>query len=97
MTRLHPLLIPDWRERLTDNARALGLTPRQTEVALLMVEGLTYPQIAERLCLSESSIKNHAYLTLDHLYRHVSLDLHDTKAGRHEIVAVLLGLRGGVE
>lgn len=57
MTRLHPLLIPDWRERLADNARTLGLTPRQTEVSLLMVEGLTYPQIAERLCLSEASIK----------------------------------------
>jgi DNA-binding CsgD family transcriptional regulator len=38
---------------------ATGLTPRQTEVAALVAEGLTNREIAERLHLTERSAESH--------------------------------------
>lgn len=43
--------------------RALGLTDRQAEVVRLVAEGLTNQEIAERLGLSQSTVKRH----LEHL------------------------------
>jgi NarL family two-component system response regulator LiaR len=43
-------------QELTD---AYGLTPREHEVLALMVEGLSNPQIAERLVVSRSTAKAH--------------------------------------
>ena len=39
----------------------LPLTAREREVALNLYEGLTYEQIAEKLFVSLSAIKKHAY------------------------------------
>jgi NarL family two-component system response regulator LiaR len=47
---------PLHEQELTD---AYGLTPREHEVLALMVEGLTNPQIAERLVVSRSTAKAH--------------------------------------
>ena len=40
-------------------AEALGLTPRQAEVAVLLVDGLTNDQIATRLGLSAGTVRKH--------------------------------------
>jgi DNA-binding NarL/FixJ family response regulator len=40
-------------------ARRAGLSPRQTEVALLLVRRLTNREIAERLGLRESTVRRH--------------------------------------
>jgi NarL family two-component system response regulator LiaR len=42
-----------------DPAQAFGLTPRETEVLTLLVEGLNNPEIAERLVVSRSTAKAH--------------------------------------
>jgi DNA-binding NarL/FixJ family response regulator len=39
--------------------RALGLTPRELEVLSLVADGLTDPQIAERLIISEHTVHRH--------------------------------------
>jgi NarL family two-component system response regulator LiaR len=45
--------------REQDPADAFGLTPRETEVLSLLVEGLNNPEIAERLVVSRSTAKAH--------------------------------------
>jgi NarL family two-component system response regulator LiaR len=42
-----------------DLAEAFELTPREQEVLALLVEGLTNPEIAERLVVSRSTAKAH--------------------------------------
>jgi NarL family two-component system response regulator LiaR len=42
-----------------DVAEAFELTPREQEVLALMIEGLTNPEIAERLVVSRSTAKAH--------------------------------------
>jgi NarL family two-component system response regulator LiaR len=42
-----------------DPAEAYGLTPREQEVLALVVEGLSNPEIAERLVVSRSTAKAH--------------------------------------
>lgn len=41
-------------------AEALGLTPRELEILSLMAEGLSNREIAERVYLSENTVKTHA-------------------------------------
>ena len=49
---------------VAENPPALGaLTPRQREILELVSEGLSNAQIAERLFLTESTIKQHLYTT----------------------------------
>jgi NarL family two-component system response regulator LiaR len=45
--------------RELDLSEAFELTPRECEVLALMVEGLTNPEIAERLIVSRSTAKAH--------------------------------------
>ena len=47
-------------ERFETAARAQGLTPRETEVFLLLIEGYSLPAIEERFVLSHSTVKTHA-------------------------------------
>jgi NarL family two-component system response regulator LiaR len=55
--------------RAATNPPALGhdLTAREHEVLLLMVEGLNNREIAERLTISSSTVKNHVSSILDKL------------------------------
>ena len=44
-----------------------NLTPRQWEVALLIAEGLTNPEIAGRLYVERSTVESHVHALLDKL------------------------------
>lgn len=44
------------RERLRSK---FGLTPGESRVALLVAEGLTYAEIADRLCISTHTVHTH--------------------------------------
>jgi DNA-binding NarL/FixJ family response regulator len=46
---------------------ALGLTPRELEVLRLMAEGLSNKEMADRLCVSENTVKTHASRVFDKL------------------------------
>jgi DNA-binding CsgD family transcriptional regulator len=61
LKRDHPLL---------DHTSLVSLTPRESEVALLIVEGLSDREIAERLCLSRYTI--HQYVK--RIYRALDVD-----------------------
>lgn len=45
-----------------------ALTPRQREILTLVAQGLGYKQVAEKLGLSESTIKNHMRAVMDRLH-----------------------------
>lgn len=47
------------REGLLVNPRAGRLTPREREILLMLAEGLRYRAIAQRLCVTEATIKFH--------------------------------------
>lgn len=49
------------------NLRELGITPRELEILGLIGEGLSNRQIAERACVTESTVKSHAYRLFDKL------------------------------
>ncbi len=44
------------------------LTARQVQILTLLARGLTYPQIAEALCLSEATVRYHLGQILDRLH-----------------------------
>jgi DNA-binding NarL/FixJ family response regulator len=46
---------------------ALGITPREFEVLQLIAEGLSNKEMAERLCVSENTVKTHASRVFDKL------------------------------
>jgi NarL family two-component system response regulator LiaR len=54
---------------VADQARivALGITPRELEVLQLIAEGLSNKEMAERLFVSENTIKTHASRVFDKL------------------------------
>jgi DNA-binding NarL/FixJ family response regulator len=49
---------------------AEDLTPREREIAALLLEGLTYQQIADTLVVSFETVKTHASRTLHKLALH---------------------------
>jgi len=53
-----------------DSRRLLSLTPRESEVAVLVVEGLSDREIAERLCLSRFTVHQH----VKRIYRALEVD-----------------------
>ncbi len=57
----------------------LGLTARQSEVACLLADGLTYAQIAARLALSEHTVHEH----VRHIYERLG-------GGRSHVIASLI-------
>ena len=70
----------DWREAAAYAARARGerkrprhgwaaLTPTEQQVVALVAEGLTNPQIAERLLMGRATVKTH----IDHLFAKTGL------------------------
>jgi two-component system, NarL family, nitrate/nitrite response regulator NarL len=61
-------LLYQFRERDTQNAPAISsLTPREKEILLLVSEGLTNKQIAEKLFIAENTVKNHIKNLLEKL------------------------------
>ncbi len=44
------------------------LTPREMEVVLLVVEGLSNREIAEKLCIVEKTVENHLTSVYDKLH-----------------------------
>jgi NarL family two-component system response regulator LiaR len=61
--------VPAPVEFVRDDAKiaALGLTPREIEVLELIAEGLSTKEIAERVFLSENTVKTHASRVFDKL------------------------------
>jgi DNA-binding CsgD family transcriptional regulator len=55
----HVLWIREPSRVTVPDAVALGLTPRQAEVAVLLVEGLTNASIAARLGITDSTVRRH--------------------------------------
>jgi two-component system nitrate/nitrite response regulator NarL len=47
-----------------------SLTPRQREIIALIEQGLTNKEIAQRLCIELSTVKNHVHSTLEKLGTH---------------------------
>ena len=54
-------------ERDEARVQALGLTPRELEILVLMAEGLSNRQIAARAFVSENTVKTHASRVFDKL------------------------------
>ena len=63
----HVLWIRRPRRLTAKDVEALGLTARQAEVALLLVDGYTNAAIAQRLGLAESTVRHHMEAIFDRL------------------------------
>ena len=63
------VLVPSPEPFVPDTARieALGLTPRELEVLQLIAEGLSTREMADRLFVSENTVKTHIGRVLDKL------------------------------
>ncbi len=63
------VLVPAPETFVRDDARveSLGLTPRELEILQLIAEGLSNRQIAERVFVSENTVKTHASRVFDKL------------------------------
>jgi len=55
----HHLVLLREREAPEDAASEPVLTPREREILTLLAEGLTSPQVAERLVLSPATVRTH--------------------------------------
>ncbi len=62
---LVPSSVPFQRD--SDAVQRLGLTPRELEVLALMAEGLSNREIAERVFVSENTVKTHSSRVFDKL------------------------------
>jgi two-component system, NarL family, response regulator LiaR len=64
-----PVEVPVSEPFVADAARieALGITPRELEVLRLIAEGLSTKEMAERLFVSENTVKTHTSRVLDKL------------------------------
>lgn len=64
-----PVEVPIAPPAVVDRARAeaLGITPRELEVLQLIAEGLSTREMAERLFVSENTVKTHTSRVLDKL------------------------------
>lgn len=64
-----PVEVPASREFVLDPARlgAFGITPREHEILTLIAEGLSNREIAERLFVSENTVKTHSARLFDKL------------------------------
>ena len=51
----------------TTRVQELGVTPRELEVLQLIAEGLSTREMAERLCVSENTVKTHCSRVFDKL------------------------------
>lgn len=58
-TNCSPNIPPLSVQTLEQALRQAGLTPRETEITLLVREGLTNKEIAERLFISDTTVKKH--------------------------------------
>ena len=54
-------------EQTPEQLKIESLTPREREIVTLVAEGLTNADIAERLCISEATARNHLTSILDKL------------------------------
>jgi DNA-binding CsgD family transcriptional regulator len=63
----HVLWIREPNRVSSDDAVALGLTARQAQVAILLVDGLTNEQIARRLGISTGTVRKHLEAVFDRL------------------------------
>lgn len=60
--------VPDEEFELdTDTLDDLGITPREHEILALIAEGLTNREIGDRIFVTESTVKSHAYRLFDKL------------------------------
>ena len=64
-----PVEVPAPREFVLNRARmeALGITPREHEILTLIAAGLSNREIAERLFVSENTVKTHSSRLFDKL------------------------------
>ena len=80
----------EWREAATYAGRARGerqrpshgwaaLTPTELRVVALVADGLTNPQIAERLLMGRATVKTH----LDHVFTKTGLHSRTELAAEH--------------
>ncbi len=44
-----------------ERIKALGLSPRETEMAVLIARGLANKEIASELCISPATVRTHIY------------------------------------
>jgi len=58
---------PTTFQRDQGRVEALGLTPRELEILALMAEGLSNREIAERVSVSENTVKTHSSRVFDKL------------------------------